>query len=270
MEVLYGLGISDQRGFISITLEKGVELLNVNLPAFSLEEINDKGGLQKETCENGEMQKDICSKGEGQSNNKRQETNIESPLYRRNQGTFYWKQYIEESHTLYVNYNSCRNMEDITVSQFCEDLKHFIENAEVKRLVVDIRNNLGGDSTLFEPFIRWLRNCEKLNRNGGIFVILGRDTFSSALLNAFSFKNKTKAIFIGEPSGGKPNCYGEVEYFSLSNSKLKIRYSTQYYKIVRDDRLLAFYPDVDIKVTATDYFSNIDACITFLHNYGLT
>jgi hypothetical protein len=32
--------------------------------------------------------------------------------------------------------------------------------------------------------------------------------------------DKTKAIFIGEPSGGMPNCYGEVQYFYQKYLKL--------------------------------------------------
>jgi len=107
-----------------------------------------------------------------------------------------------------------------------------------------------------------------LNTRGGIFVILGRDTFSSALLNAYAFKNKTAAIFVGEPTGGKPNCYGEVEYLRLKNSGLKIRFSTVYYNVIEDDKQLSFYPEIECKVTFADYLGNRDACVEYALSFG--
>jgi C-terminal processing protease CtpA/Prc len=152
-------------------------------------------------------------------------------------------------------------MQDITVEEFCMDLMKIINQEDVDRLVIDLRNNLGGNSTLLEPFISELSSCHKLNRVGGIYVILGRETFSSALLNAYALKNKTSAIFIGEATGGKPNCYGEVKSFELRNSKLQIRYSTKYYKIIEDDEQESFFPDVNTELTFKDYKENRDPCM---------
>lgn len=190
------------------------------------------------------------------------------PLYRKNCDKNFWSYFIESNNTLYFSYNSCSDMKGISVKSFCADLIDFINRKDVRKLVIDLRKNLGGNSTLLEPFIRDLRNCKKLNQESGIFVILGRDTFSSALLNAYSLKNKTAAVFIGEATGGKPNCYGEVQYFELKNSKLKIRYSTEYYKIIKDDKQLSFFPDISFEVTFEDYMSNKDPCMEYILNLG--
>ncbi len=99
----------------------------------------------------------------------------------------------------------------VDVFTFCKELIKFIEDHVVEKLIIDLRNNFGGNSSLLDPFIEDIKHCDKINKKGNLFVIIGRETFSSALLNAFSLKENTSAIFLGEPTGGKPNCYGELE-----------------------------------------------------------
>ena len=101
-------------------------------------------------------------------------------------------------------------------------------------------------------------------RDAHTSVIIGRDTFSSALLNAYAIKNKTKAVLVGEPSGGKPNCYGEVESFKLENSKVEICYSSKYYKLIKNDRILSLFPDVERVVTFRDYIEKRDPCLEYI------
>lgn len=241
VEILYGLEIIDDIQQVELTLEKhSGEVVEISIKSCGFKEL--KGNFMKNL--------DIS------------EVNL--PLYMRNLDRNYWSYYIEEDKILYFNYNSCKDMEDISVEDFCSELMNFINNENVKSLVIDLRNNLGGNSILLEHFIRFLKSCDKLNKENGIFVVLGRETFSSALLNAYSLKNKTKAIFIGEPTGGKPNCYGEVQYFDLKNSKLKIRYSTEYYKIIKDDKVLSLFPDINIQMAFQDYLENRDPCMEYI------
>jgi len=162
---------------------------------------------------------------------------------------------------MYFNYSSCRDRMDITLSDFCRNLMDFVCGNDIRKVIIDLRNNLGGNSDLLEPFINELASNDTLNTRGGIFVIIGRDTFSSALLNAYALKNRTAALFVGEATGGKPNCYGEVEYFVLKNSGLKIRYATVYYKVIEDDRQLSLYPEIVCKVTFADYLGSWDPCV---------
>ena len=121
------------------------------------------------------------------------------------------------------------------------------------KVTVDLRNNLGGDSTLIRPLIDYLKNHEELNNSQRLKVVIGRETFSSALLNAYEFKNLTNAKIVGEPSGGKPNCYGEILKIKLPNSGFEITYSTRYYKLIEDDLVMALYPDEII-------LDSIDCC----------
>jgi hypothetical protein len=243
VEVLYGLEIIDE--FTQVKLR--VEGLNGE----SFEETIDN-------YQNNEFQREIINVDD--------DSKYFIPLYRKNSDKNFWSYFIKSHNTLYFKYNKCKDMEDISVKTFCINLMEFINNRDVKKLVIDLRNNLGGDSTLLEPFIMELSKCEKLNKKDGIFVILGRDTFSSALLNAYVLKNETMAVFIGEATGGKPNCYGEVRYFTLKNSRIGIRYSTKYYKLIEDDEQQSFFPEINFEITFKDYLANKDACLEYILN----
>jgi len=155
-------------------------------------------------------------------------------------------------------------MVDLTIADFTKGIIGMIEGAEVECLIIDMRNNLGGNSTLLEPFIEWLGKCDKINKENALYVIIGRDTFSSALLNAYAIKNKTKAVLVGEPSGGKPNCYGEVESFKLENSKVEICYSSKYYKLIKNDKVMSLFPEVEKVVTFRDYIEKRDPCLEYI------
>lgn len=53
-----------------------------------------------------------------------------------------------------------------------------------------------------------LRESDKINQPGKLFVIIGRSTFSAAMFLVGDLEEHTRAIFIGEPTGGKPNHFG--------------------------------------------------------------
>lgn len=202
------------------------------------------------------------------------EKTIKLPLFRKNEGLYYWQQKIQDGKILYVNYKKCRDMESISVEKFAGELKDALEgDRETEGIILDYRNNRGGNSELFRPFIEWLSDfqkgrAEKFNRPFKIYVVVGRDTFSSALLNVYLLKFKTKAIFVGEATGGKPNCYGEVKYFKLRESGLSVRYSTRYYYLIEDYQVDSFYPDVDFGVSFKDYLENRDACVEWILEEG--
>lgn len=185
-------------------------------------------------------------------------------LYRWNNDKYFWFEYLGDLSLVYFKYNACREMKYENVSDFSRRLISFINENRVEKLVIDLRNNSGGDSTLLDEFIDNISKCDRLNKRGNLYVIVGRDTFSSALLNVFSLKEKTKAIFLGEPTGGKPNCYGEVKRFNLKNSGLTVCYSSKYYEVIDDDSILSFYPDIEIEVTALNYINNEDPILNYI------
>lgn len=182
------------------------------------------------------------------------------PLYLKHPDRIYWWEYLTEDQTLYMNYSSCRDIEDYPVRQFTDEVLTFIDQNPVEKLIVDLRNNGGGNSRLLDPFIKEVAKNKELNQPGKIYIIIGRRTFSSAILNALSFKDKTHAILVGEPTGGKPNHYGEVKSFTLPNSGIRVSYSTKFFKnsAVDTDSLI---PDLEAILTLTDFETGRDPAI---------
>jgi hypothetical protein len=245
IELLYDLGLVNDIDSLELTFEdKSKKIRTLEIKSLPLRESREKLSS---------INNDVIS-------------NSNLPLYRRYSDKNYWFEYIDTYKTVFFKYNACRDMLSKDVATFCTELIQFIKDHDLEKLVIDLRNNFGGNSSLLDPFIENIKHCSKINKKGSIFVIIGRETFSSALLNAFSLKFNTSAIFLGEPSGGKPNCYGEVQRFKLKNSGLTVCYSTEYYKIIEDDFMPSLMPDVNVALTIQDYISNEDPCLKYIIN----
>lgn len=169
----------------------------------------------------------------------------------------YWMGYVENIKLLYIQYNRCREYIDYRFSDFLADVKSVYQKYYPKMMVVDLRFNTGGNSAIAGPLIDWISGLP-LNDPSRLFVIIDKPTYSSAVLNALQFKLQTKATFIGEPTGGKPNSYGEVRTFDLESVKMRVSYSVKYFNYLSDSDPDSLYPDDLTETTSEDYFNGID------------
>jgi len=189
----------------------------------------------------------------------------ELPVSLQPRGGLYWYEYLEDSHTLYFQYKLCRMMKNKPIDEFGRELLEFIKSHPVEKFIFDIRDNSGGSSPLIEPLIEDLKNS-KVNKKGRLFCVVGRKTFSSAILNALKLRRDTHAIFVGEPTGGKPNHFGHVETFALPYSKLRIRYSTKHFHYLKEDSP-SLMPDILVEVSSSDFFSDKDPVLQAILEY---
>ena len=165
----------------------------------------------------------------------------ELPLYRRRPSEQFWFEYLEDKQTVYVGFRGYDSFK-----RSAQELLDFIDRHPTKKLVIDLRQNGGGDFTkVRKSLLPALKRRSQINQKGSLFVIIGRRTFSAAMTNAIDFRKETNAILVGEPVGEKPNSYQENDEFRLPNSHLKVSYSTRYYKF-QDEDTPALMPDVRI------------------------
>lgn len=184
------------------------------------------------------------------------------PLYRSHPEENYWYEYLEEEKTIYLNYSSCRQMRDKPFEIFDKEFWNFVKSHAADKLVLDIRENRGGISTILDPFIKELKKSS-FNKQGKLYVIIGKDTYSSAVLNAVSLKKNTNACFVGEATGGEPNHYGDVKQFKLPNSGITVRYSTKYFHWLDQDTN-TIEPDKVIKETFAAYRGGTDTVLEWI------
>lgn len=179
------------------------------------------------------------------------------PIYLANPNKFYWYRYLEGSHTVFFQYNSCHDMPGLPFVDFSNELLTFIRRHDVERVVVDLRHNYGGFSGLMRPFIRAMTRIRKADLPGGLYVIIGRRTFSAAVLNALELRRTAHAVLVGEPTGGKPSHYGDIRFFALPASRMTVSYPTQY--IWREGVLKpSLMPDHLIEPSVEDWISGRD------------
>ena len=185
------------------------------------------------------------------------------PIVKQKRDLSYWFEYIEDEKMIYVRYNACNNMKDYSFREFTKDVFGAVDQYQPEALILDLRDNGGGNSMIFSPFLRQIKKRDNINMEDSLYVIIGRQTFSSAILNAMDLRNKTNAILIGEATGGKPNHYGEVKRLNLSNTGVTIYYSSNYFKTTSED-LDAVYPDIEVRTTAASFFSGLDDVLTYI------
>lgn len=184
------------------------------------------------------------------------------PISMQQRKETHWFEWLEDGRTLYVRYDQCADDPGRTVAGFGQRLITEIDGraGKVDRVIIDLRRNAGGNSALLVPFIKTLKTRNAVSNKDHLFVLIGRSTFSSGMMNAIQLRDIARATLVGEPTGGKPNHHGEVKTFELPNSKLVVQYSTKRFITVTDDPQ-AVTPDMPVDLASADYFAGRDAVL---------
>lgn len=182
----------------------------------------------------------------------------QGPLYLRHPDQPYWEYYLPEVRTLYIAYNFVRNGAE-SLAVFSTRLALRLDTLTVDQVIVDVRNNIGGNNSLNGPFVRVLVEHPKLQAPGSLYAILGRRTFSAATDFVASLENRTPAIFAGEPTGGSPNHYGNPTTLTLPETGHQVRVSRFFWEhSVRTDRRTSTEPQLAVALRSHDYFGGHD------------
>lgn len=196
----------------------------------------------------------------------------------RNEKTFFTESYFANEKIYYIQYNKCSSKElelkygDKRKAQTMPSFKDFekkifkaLKNQSIDKIIFDLRFNSGGNSSQGTEFIEQLAVFLKKNPQIRTYVIIGRETFSSAILNAMDFKRLTKAIFVGEETAGKPNHFGEVRSLQLPMSKVYVGYSTKYFKKT-DENINTLKPDISLEMSFSDFTKGLDPVFEWIKN----
>jgi hypothetical protein len=160
----------------------------------------------------------------------------------------------------YVQYNQVRRGLEDTVTA----IKKAMARPGFRRLIIDVRNNGGGDNTTYGPLLATLRDPRL---KGRLSILTGRETFSAATNFATEVEADTDAVFVGEPTGGRPNLYGDVRNVVLPNSEIVAHVSSRYWEFsTPDDTRPAVPVDVRVSLSSADYFAGHDPALTAARN----
>ena len=184
---------------------------------------------------------------------------LPTPLFRTHPRSFYWHQYLDDSGTLFIQYNVCANDPKSPFADFARAVLADADSKSVKRVVIDLRWNGGGDSRVIRPLKSGLAG--RLGKLGSIYVLIGARTFSSGADNAMELRDALHAKLVGEPTGAKPSSYGEVKYVTLPNSKLKVQFTSKWFGSESKSEPQTLVPDVPAPRSLADALAGRDPAL---------
>jgi hypothetical protein len=182
---------------------------------------------------------------------------------------YYDYKYMSGNKALYFQYNVCADMENRKFADFNKEMFEVIEKNKVEKVIIDLRNNSGGNSEILNPFTKRLKSYIAKNAKVKVYILVGRNTFSSGMFAIYRVKESApEAISVGEPTGGALDCYGEVKTLNLPNSQLPVSYSTKYFKFSNEFKYKnkgvgTFLPDRPIQPTIEDFKNGTDVVLNF-------
>lgn len=200
------------------------------------------------------------------------------PLGWQDRKSFFREHYLPDEKIYYIQYNKCwsREAEEKfgtgATALFMPSFKEFeklvfqnIKKYEIDKIVFDLRLNDGGNALQGTRFIKKL--CKtKFNGQGEFYVLVGRYTSSSAIINSVDFMKRAKVVIIGEETGGRPNHYGEVKRFVLPESRLVVSYPTRYFSLLDTDPP-TLKPEIITPLYFDDYLKGRDTAMEAVINH---
>ena len=157
----------------------------------------------------------------------------------------------------FLQYNTCQEAEDLPRAEFVELTSDALCAGQYTKVILDLRYNTGGDSRIFEPMIEKLGELKE-QQGFQVYVLIGRNTFSSAIINSIQAQEALDAVLVGEQTGGSVNGYGELQSFQLKNTPIQVYYSTKYFELIPGYDKDSLYPDQPVAQTYADYVAGVD------------
>ena len=138
------------------------------------------------------------------------------------------------------------------------------QDPDVTRLVLDLRQNPGGDNHNNPPMVDLLDEFQESAGRRAV-VITDRVTFSAASNLVTDLERYVDPVFVGEAMGGGLNFWNDVTWVQLDRLPvpMQVGISTRYWQKAADpdDPRLTVEPDVPVTVTADDYFAGRDPAL---------
>ena len=100
---------------------------------------------------------------------------------------------------------------------------------------------------------------QSLSRLEDARFLTGRGTFSAAGNFVSDVERKTRAVLVGEPTGGSPSQWGDATGVVLPGLGLTVHVATAYHEFgPRGDTRTTIEPDIGVPVTSADFLAGRD------------
>lgn len=179
---------------------------------------------------------------------------------------------------MYIRYSSCREDYEGQMIKFVQKISSEAYINNITKFIVDIRGNIGGNSGIIKPLIKYLDGKQ-------VISLVDKYIFSSGRFSIVDLKS-IGSIFVGTHISTTLNCFGNVSRNEIDNYLLPISYKYFYY----DDKIISmigidnkndfiefknniknvkyfepqiFEPDYYVEITIEDYKNDYDRQLEF-------
>lgn len=183
----------------------------------------------------------------------------DTPLYLSDFQSPIWHTEIADD-TIYINLNTLFDTTPGLFENVSNEISTIIDSNSIRNVVLDVRNSQGGSSIVFTPLIRTLVRFDTSAFKENLYVLIGRNTFSSAQNLIGKLDVYTDPIFVGEPSGGRQTFNGVFGQFQLPHSGIIVGMPTDlgYSGSSSFDQRIWIAPDIPIALSSEQYFQGLD------------
>ena len=175
----------------------------------------------------------------------------------------WWFEYLREYRVLYLRMSRVDVVSgDLAYFEFYRRLFAAADSLKPRALAIDLRHDHGGNNSILDPLIRGIVERPWLDREGALFALVDRGTFSAAMNAAVFLENQTRVTFVGEPTGGRVNHYGDAPEVHTPNLQLMLQVSTLPWmsRFPSDDRPW-IAPDLAVRSTFGDWSDGRDRAL---------
>ena len=182
------------------------------------------------------------------------------PLWLRDTAAIFRLEHVGD--LLYVQLNQVKDAPDETLAHFAARLHDEIAATRPARVALDLRLDRGGDGTLLVPLVRALIRSDSVDCKGRLFALIGPATFSAAQMCVDALERYTHVTFVGEPTGGKGNAYGDSRKITLPHSGITVRASIYDWQDWHPaDTRDATAPEIAAPLTFEAYRNGVDPAL---------
>jgi hypothetical protein len=179
------------------------------------------------------------------------------------QHDFLWFSPIKTTDAIYIKFESYPSFEEM--EKFGASVLNHINTNNSKQIVIDLRNNGGGDFFIGTFLAYYLNLADSIDWKSGVYVLIDKVTFSAGTSNTSQFRQILNAKIVGEPTGSNPTGYQDMGQFKLPNSGMTVTYSKRLFRF-QEKVTQGIQPDVFIAYDWQSYSKGIDNMMQWVIN----
>lgn len=184
------------------------------------------------------------------------------PLYLHYATAPYWIDVLAGQHAVYLKYNECLGTTGF--QQLVAQAVALLNRNPSYRLIVDLRDNVGGDTGPFGSLVNDIKADPQLDRPGRIIGLVNQFTYSAARTDVVAL-HLAHVLLMGVPPEDPIDEYGDDQAFQLPDSDITIVYTGG---VVNATGAAEGTPDIVIAPTLRQVLAGQDPVLAAALGYG--